>query len=433
MRGLPTRPGPEAVDNALAGLDDSRWNRGLIRPPWAREWLGAGVGLVILGGMGLGAWTAAWKGIEAGDAPWIAGAALWGVGCASFLLQVSILGTRWLRFRGVALRLDPFPASPGGPLGGSVEIPQSPSDARSCRVRITCTRVETAGDSTRHHVLWAAEGHPRVERWRTGRQRLSFTFALPPDLPCSRVRGKDGCDWHVGLYVPGRGPDLDVVFLVPVLPSETPRAAQEAVRVEPLGTDAHPHPKVRVRELAGAVHIELLPGRNLRVGAAAGVFGLVFAGVGALLGAAALGAFGNNPFAALLGGLTGFVALVFVLLGLLVFGVGLATSFGSGTLIVHPDHLVQGRRARRLPTAELDAIEATPDAQMGQGASATLSYRFTAVPTAGRPTVLLQGVPGPGPSQILARRIEAITGVPTRFVARKAAGVAPSAAPSPSD
>ena len=126
MRGLPTRPGPEAVDNALAGLDDSRWNRGLIRPPWAREWLGAGVGLVILGGMGLGAWTAAWKGIEAGDAPWIAGAALWGVGCASFLLQVSILGTRWLRFRGVALRLDPFPASPGGPLGGSVEIPQSP-------------------------------------------------------------------------------------------------------------------------------------------------------------------------------------------------------------------------------------------------------------------------------------------------------------------
>lgn len=434
MRRPPgSRARPEQVDAAGASLDDSRWGRGLIRPPWGREWLGAGVGLVILGGLGLGAWTAAWSGIAAGDVRWMAGAALWGVGSTSLLLQGSILGTRWLRFRDVVLRLDPFPASPGGQLGGSVEIPLGPLDARACRVRVTCTRVESEGDSTHREVLWAAEGHPRLQRWRTGRQRVSFTFDLPADLPCSRPHGNDGCDWHVGVYAPRPGPDLDLAFLVPVLPSGAPRAAQEPVAVEPLGSDAQPHPNVRVRPHPGGVRIDLLRGRNLQVGATAGLFGALFGGAGVFLGGAALGAFGAHPVAALLGGLTGFMALVFVLLGLVLLSVGLATSLGRGILVVHADHLEWGRRAERLSTAELAAIEVTPDAQMGQGASATLSYRFSAVPTSGKPTVLLQGVPGPGASRTLAQRIEAITGVPTRFVGRKAAREAPPAGRAPGD
>ncbi|MEZ4415735.1 MAG: hypothetical protein R3E10_08265 [Gemmatimonadota bacterium] len=408
-----------SAETTLATPDDPRWARGVVRPPWAREWAGAGVGLVILAGFGVGAWNAAWAGIDSANPLWMAGASLWAVGSAAFALQASILGGRWLRFRGLALRLDPFPASPGGQVGGSLELPLAQAEPRDCRVRLTCTRVESDGDSVSHRVLWATEGHPRLQRWRAGNQRLSFTFDVPADLPASRPRKVDGCDWHVGVQYRGAGPNLDVAFLVPVLPSLAPRFAQEPSPVTTLGSNSEPHRKVRIHAAAEGLQVELLRGRNVGVGVALGIFGLLFAGSGAGLGIGAFGALRQGGLAMVLGGLTGLMAAMFVLMGALLMLVGLLPIVRRGSLTVRKAHLELGSSERRISVEELRSIDVTPDAQMGRGASGTLSYRFTAVPVRGKPKVLLQGVPGPGASQVVAQRIEEVTGVPTRFVAKE--------------
>ncbi len=364
---------------------DGRWPRGRARPRVPDMLVGGTIGIVVVGLFGGFLFDEAVAGILSRDWRWLVGSAFWG------LLAVTV-PPGWVR------------ALPGGSL--------EPSDYR---VRLSCIAVDTAEDSTSRRVVWAEEGHPRVQRGRQSRPILSFTFEVPDTLPESRPKSRDGHEWEFGVFGTGRGPDLEAIFPVPLVGAGESTRAAVVTPVAPLNTAATRSAGVRIEREKGQVRIDLLRGRMAGVGAILGAFGSMCAATGVFIGHLAFQALSGGGLGWLFGGVAGSMALVFTTVGVLIGLAGLMGLLDRTTITLASDTIAVERslqRNRNLIVDQIDRVEATIDSQMSGGGSAKLGYRLTAFPTIGKPVVFASGLPGSSSVRRVLQEIHDATGLP---------------------
>ena len=124
---------------------------------------------------------------------------------------------RHFRFRGGRLRLDPFPVSIGGHLGGELVLPLRYGQGAFVDVRVTCVRKRFVGNgiSSRHRVetdvLWREEarahGIPAA-----GGTRFGFVLPVPAGLPPSGGDARDLVIWRIQILRELSGADIDYEF-----------------------------------------------------------------------------------------------------------------------------------------------------------------------------------------------------------------------------
>jgi len=399
------------------GVSDRRWRHGRVRPTGLAEWIAGTIALGFVGVIAMVLSGLALTEFQAGSASWTLGTFVGALVVLSVVQSWIRLTLRRLLVRGLTLVLDPFPGSPGGHVGGSVEIASGDTDPSRYVVRLACIRADHSGDSTSRRIVWAAEGQPQVERVRRGQVRLTFTFDVPESVPPTNGDGKDRHQWSLSLRGARTGPDLSAEFPVPVLLGE-PRQAAQYAPVQPIGTAERPHDRVRMRSDFDGVRVDFLRGRQAKLGGIAILFGAGFAGAGAFLSSAALRQLSGNLVGALTAGAMGLMALAFIGIGLMIVGAGMAAALGRSSLTFNAKHIrIAGslRRSKTIPLSDIERIEATVDGQLGQGAASEIGYRMTAFLSAGAKVKLASGIPGPGAVRTVAERVEAETGVRVSF------------------
>ena len=396
---------------------DTRWARGRVRARHTGDAVGMSILMAGLAISGVLLYDQASAGVLAGRWPWVLGTALWGLLALTTPIPWIKSLLRWVRHRGLELRLEPFPGAIGGYVGGYLQLPRGSLDSTDYLVRLSCVTVDTGGDSTTRRTRWANEGHPRVERGRNGRPILRFTFEVPDGSAPTRSDDGDGHEWEVGVVSLDRGSLLRAVFPVPVVEGSGSRRTTAVAPVTPLALERMNRAPARIERMGSRVRIQLLRGRMKGVAFALGLFGSISMGSGGFLATVAIGELGGGAFGWIMGGITGLMSAVFMVVGFLLLLTGVASVFGRSSLTLSRDSIEvkrDFRAMRTIATSDIDHVEMAIDTQMGAGADGTLGYRFKAVRTQGRSVVLASGVPGPSTAQRVSDEIEEMTGLEVR-------------------
>lgn len=137
------------------------------------------------------------------------------------ILGVAIYSTlSWRKFGKTPLVLDPFPASLGGHLGGSIQLNIPFSQNYAFHVRAACMKSYISGSgknrSRKETAVWQSEGVCFSAPTEKG-SVLSFRFDLPASLPESEPKtGNTYYLWRVSVECELPGTDYHRDFEVPV-------------------------------------------------------------------------------------------------------------------------------------------------------------------------------------------------------------------------
>ncbi len=92
----------------------------------------------------------------------------------------------WQRFGIITLRMDPFPGSIGGHVGGSLTLNAVKDFRTPYSIKLECLQSYISGSgknrNRREKVLWAEQGEAETKASGTG-LRLEFRFSVPDNLP----------------------------------------------------------------------------------------------------------------------------------------------------------------------------------------------------------------------------------------------------------
>jgi hypothetical protein len=163
--------------------------------------------------------------------------ALTGIAFAAWSVQ---LMRRYLRYRHLALYLDPYPGAVGGEVAGTVEVPIAHNARQTYKVVLSAARYrETSEDytdsdgktrtrtKTDRTLLWQDEASADAEHSPAG-TRLKFRFSVPRDAPESEEEREDktsgyltrparvSLKWELRFQAAVPGVDLDETFVIPV-------------------------------------------------------------------------------------------------------------------------------------------------------------------------------------------------------------------------
>ncbi len=329
----------------------------------------------------------------------------------------------WRRFGALALELDPFPGSLGGDAGGTLDLPVRFHPGQRYEVTLACCRVyeKSNGDSreTREDVIWDRRGLAEAKPTTTG-TRLAVRFSPPEDLPESTPKSGDYKRWSLHFHAGLPGADLDRLFVIPVYrtggkearrrhPDSVEALVRQPVHVLPPGV-------VRLREQARGIELHYPVLRNLSLSAVIGIFAAICVGASVFLTSAFRWPAAESGFDLLFEGAMA-LGLGFMVLGSWAVSAGLtlATLYMLGNSLrvsVTQDEIVARRRvfgialpARRLATAEVEAIEAEVPARSGVATNST-KYRDLVAKGPGRAKVIVaEGVRDPAVLEHLRRRI----------------------------
>lgn len=125
----------------------------------------------------------------------------------------------WRRFGVTPLRLNPFPGSIGGDVGGEIllNFPYDPKMVVEVSLSSLYSYVSGSGKnrSRRERVEWQDSGYAKVERGAKG-CRLRFRFAVPEGLRPSEEHSESYYLWRLNIRSELPGVDLDRDFEIPV-------------------------------------------------------------------------------------------------------------------------------------------------------------------------------------------------------------------------
>jgi len=221
----------------------------------------------------------------------------------------------WRRFGPAPVTLDPFPGAIGGHVGGTIDLRLPYDSTATFRVTLTCVHSYMSGSgknrSRSETAEWQDELVAHAEPGGHG-TRLAFRFDVPEALePADASRAGDSYYlWRLNLRAGLPGADVDRDYDIPVYATGelsrhlSDRTAHDARDAQDAWADARVRQLVQVRNEPMGKSLLFPMGRHLgaslagilfgAVFAAAGwflvvheghtVFGVIFGGVGALIG-----------------------------------------------------------------------------------------------------------------------------------------------------
>ena len=284
---------------------------------------------------------------------------------------------QWRRFGPTPLVLDPYPGAGGGHVGGAVDTGIAFTTGQRFDVTLCCIYSYMSGSgknrSRSETVKWQADGVCHSERTGQG-TCLSFRFDVPAGLPNSDVKkGSSYHLWRVSIACELDGPDFSRRYEIPVFDTGATSTISEGTESHAATVDAAMEGVESIAEitaLAGGIEAFFPSMQRPAQGIASFVFGLVFAVIGA-----AVGAHGASLL----------FPLVFIPVGTLIAGWGVFYLGKSLRVSVTVDG-VRSRRflfgyplsSKQLTRAKFTHFEIDQGATMQSGNKTTVYYRLYA-------------------------------------------------------
>ncbi len=105
-------------------------------------------------------------------------------------------------FGSIHLQMDPFPAGPGGDVGGVIFLPMELPEGRYLSLTLKCSQYKLVKSRKksrlRETILWQATGRPQTLSSGLG-TRLAFRFSPAADLPPSQNEPREKVLWSLTL------------------------------------------------------------------------------------------------------------------------------------------------------------------------------------------------------------------------------------------
>ncbi len=145
------------------------------------------------------------------------------VACAGAAIKAT---WQWWRYGASPLRLDPFPGSIGGDVGGEIHFRLPYSHGIKAEVQLTATQKDDTGDSKNFKttMVWQEDGYARVFE-KGGGIALQFRFAVPEGLPESDISyerrrfARRHYEWTLRVTVITPQEEITRTYEVPVYPT----------------------------------------------------------------------------------------------------------------------------------------------------------------------------------------------------------------------
>lgn len=270
---------------------------------------------------------------------------------------------RWRKYGQTVFIAKPFPAHPGGLVGGTLEL-QSALNASQLKTRLSCIRKVTSGSgknrSTRESIIWQDE---QVVTLQPGQLQIPFGFKIDGDAaPSDNSNPNNQLLWRVDCSSDVPGVDFSTTFEVPVIEGQADAAVLAAAeklvsqqKKQAEQSSAWLDTGVEVSHSQGYPSYRFPRGRNKGIAVILMTMGLIFGGVGV-----AIFSPGNSPF----------IGSIFGLFGLLMLYASLHSLLYTTELITKPDQLdvisgVFRSNKRQYPAAAIQSLELKTGSSMG--------------------------------------------------------------------
>lgn len=156
-----------------------------------------------------------------------------GIGLLIWALRRTL---EWARFGAAPIRMDPFPGSIGGHVGGTIDLRLPFDAAQQFAVTLTCIHSYTSGSgkdkSQKERALWQDKLVAHAEPGATG-THLTFRFDVPEGQQASDTEKNNSYYiWRLNLHAAMPGTDLDRDYELPVYPTATQSRFLSSMAVE---------------------------------------------------------------------------------------------------------------------------------------------------------------------------------------------------------
>lgn len=331
-----------------------------------------------------------------------------GVGLVAMAIRQTLSARR---FGNTVLRMDPYPGSVGGQVGGMIAARVPFDEALAFSVKLSCLRTYTTGSgknhSTHNDSLWQDERWFHTERSAEGMSDLWFCFDVPDDLPFSEEPSSDYRHWQLQASADIPGVDFERSWSVPVFSTgQSSEQASRRIRESREEVMETLEALMNLRQVPGGIRMDYRAGRHWKSGLILLLVGAVFTGVAVFTGRSIAG-FGD-----------GVIALVMGVLGP---GLVLGGFWQWGNrLQVYMDHSrVQIRRSllgiafytRDFPLAEVQDIRIVRGARMQSGNDVTQYYNLKLHTREDKQYAIGDGFEGHSQAREAASAIAALTGL----------------------
>ena len=197
----------------------------------------------------------------------------------------------WRRFGPAPLRLDPFPGSIGGHVGGTIDL-NLPYDSEA-RFELTLTNIHhyVSGSgknrSRKEKALWQDVQIAHAEYGSSG-TRLSFRFDVPEGLSESDAdpEGDSHDEWRLNLKAELPGADLDRDYEIPVYATArqsrmlSDRVVQQSRQELGVIAEQNIRDTIDIRQDSGTKSLFFPMGRNVGASVGGFIIGAIFAAAG---------------------------------------------------------------------------------------------------------------------------------------------------------
>lgn len=214
------------------------------------------------------------------------------------------LGAR--RFGDTRLRLDPWPGSVAGQVGGAIEVKLPHDPTLIFTIDLACIHHYHTGRGNNRdahrNAVWQDSRCVMGEPSGDGNTRVWFSFDVPDGLPVSGAPGADYHDWQLRAAAVLEGVDFSRQWSVPVFATgQKSREAAQRMRESNEQRLARIESLMNLRQVPGGISLDFHAGRSLGAGLVMLLVGAVFLGGGLFLGRQA-GDFGGSVVSLVLAG-----------------------------------------------------------------------------------------------------------------------------------
>ncbi|THB71991.1 MAG: DUF3592 domain-containing protein [Desulfobulbaceae bacterium] len=343
-----------------------------------------------------------------------------------FLLYKAIkMSLELRRFGDVVYKMDPYPGSIGGNIGGTVDIPGNELYGAEFTVEIACGYSHVSGSgknrSRRESIKWSEGGRAKVERTMDG-VRLRFKFDIPDNLPEADIAQRGNYYfWRLTIKAVLAGPDLERSFTIPVFKTaEASRFIRHDIskQVE----EQEQEKAIQIKNALHGGHFDsaglpyhlkiYLDGRTITIyqpmlrNKLIALFLLAFGGTFGFVSASVVSGFSSGMLSTILTALftVPFMAVAVGTLGLAFYLLAnsLSAWIDGNTIAATRSLLLLPVRTKSMATIDFTSFSIKQTSFSGQGAKRNNYYKIMAHSSGGKTITVAEGINGQTVAQGLA-------------------------------